>query len=101
MRGVLADYRAAPIDERLRTMLAYLEKVTLRPAEVGPDDATALRAAGVSRKAAEEALYVCFAFNVMDRLADAFDFTPSTPAQLKWIQRILLKVGYGAGSVAG
>ena len=50
--------------------------MTLRPGEVGPADAEAVRAAGVSDKGIEDALGVCFGFNLIDRLADAFGFTP-------------------------
>ena len=57
-------------------MLGFLEEVTLRPDEVGAAGAEALRAAGVSRAAAVDALYVCAYFNLIDRLADSFGFTP-------------------------
>jgi len=50
--------------------------VTLRPDELGRADAEAVRAAGVSDEALEDALGVCFGFNLIDRLADAFGFTP-------------------------
>jgi alkylhydroperoxidase family enzyme len=73
---VLEDWRTAPIEEPLRAMLGYLEKVTRAPGEVGPEDADAVRAAGVSDAAIEDALGVCFGFNLIARLADAFEFTP-------------------------
>jgi alkylhydroperoxidase family enzyme len=73
---VLADWRTAPIELRLRAMLGYLEQVTLRPGEVGPEDAAAVRAAGVSGQAIVDALLVCAYFNLIDRLADSFQFTP-------------------------
>jgi alkylhydroperoxidase family enzyme len=73
---VLADFRSAPIDERLRAALAFVQRVTLEPESVGPADAAAARAAGVSTEALRDALYVCVYFNLIDRLADAFGFTP-------------------------
>ena len=76
MEAVLGDFRSAPIDERLRAALAFLRKVTLEPEAVGPDDAVAARAAGVSTDALRDALYVCAYFNLIDRLADSFGFTP-------------------------
>ena len=57
-------------------MLGFLEQVTLRPAEVTPADAEAARAAGVSDQAIVDALLVCSYFNLIDRLADSFHFTP-------------------------
>jgi len=78
--AVLADWRTAPIDERLRGMLGYLEAVTLRPGEVTAADAEAVRAAGVSDQGMVDALLVCAYFNLIDRLADSFDFTPISNA---------------------
>jgi len=57
-------------------MLGYLEHVTRRPGEVTPADADAVRAAGVSDQAMVDALLVCAYFNLIDRLADSFAFTP-------------------------
>jgi len=101
VKAVLADFRAAPISDTLRAMLAFLEKQTLRPDEVGRADVASLRAAGLDDAAIESAMYVAFCFNVMDRLADAFDFELTSERGLVWVARILLKVGYGAGVVPG
>ncbi len=101
VKAVLDDYRTAPIDPRLRATLAFLEKLTLRPDELDPGDASALRAAGVDETAAESAIYVAFVFNTMDRLADAFGFRVNDARGLRWVARILLKVGYRAGCVPG
>ena len=76
MAAVLADWRTAELEPGLRATLDLLERVTLRPGEVGAADVTALRAAGVSDAAIEDALAVCACFNVIDRLAEAFAFTP-------------------------
>ena len=73
---MLADWRTAPIDEELRATLGLLEKVTVAPVEVRPADIEAVRARGVSDAAIEDALSVCAYFNPIDRLADAFAFTP-------------------------
>jgi len=68
--------------------------VTLTPGNVSPDDIAPLRAAGVSEQAIEDALYICAYFNIIDRLADSFDFyVPSAEA---FAQRagMLLEQGY-------
>ena len=44
------------------------------PGNIGPDDVTPLRAAGVSDAAIEDAIYVCTYFNMIDRIADALGF---------------------------
>jgi alkylhydroperoxidase family enzyme len=77
---VLADWRTAPIESGLRAVLGLLEAVTLRPGAVGPEDVDAVRAAGVSNEAIEDALAVCACFNLIDRLADSFGFTPISDA---------------------
>jgi alkylhydroperoxidase family enzyme len=81
--------------------LGFLEKVTTRPGEVTPEDVAPCRAAGLSDQAIEEALYVSFLFNVVDRLADAFDFPLPTQKHLKWTERILFNMGYGGASIPG
>jgi uncharacterized peroxidase-related enzyme len=97
--AVLADYTTAPIDAKLRATLGFLEKLTLAPTDVGPDDIAPLRAAGVSDRAVEEAIYVCALFNIVDRIADALGFVPSSKEGLKWASRFLLRLGYRGGSV--
>jgi len=65
------DWRTAPIDERLRATLGFVEKLTLRPAELAKRDADAVLAAGVSREALEDAIHVAALFNMIVRLADS------------------------------
>ena len=91
---VLEDPATAPIDEKLRATLAFLEKVTLRPDEVVADDAAKVRATGVSREAINDALYVMFLFNVYDRLADSFDWRLQTADERKRGAKMLLTRGY-------
>jgi len=68
---VRRDWRTAPVDERLRATLGFLEKLTLRPHELGPAHADAARAAGVSDEALVDAIHVAALFNMIDRLADS------------------------------
>ena len=70
-RAVEADWRTAPIDEKLRAMLGFIETLTLRPDELGPADAEAVRAAGVSDEAIVDAIHVAALFNMITRLADS------------------------------
>ena len=70
-RAVEADWRTAPIDEKLRAMLGFIETLTLRPTELGPADADAVRAAGVSDDAIVDAIHVAALFNMITRLADS------------------------------
>ena len=98
---MLADWRTAQLNERLRATLGFLEKVTLSPGDLGPEDVAPLRAAGLSDQAIREALYVCFIFDVMDRLADAFDFPLPSAQAIRRNGRMAHIVGYGMVSVPG
>ena len=94
VKAVLDDWRTAPLDEKVRVTLSLLEKVTLMPAEVGPDDVAPLRAVGVSEQAIEDALVVCALFNLIDRMADALDVAiPSVEGFAQTAER-LLEHGY-------
>jgi alkylhydroperoxidase family enzyme len=99
--AVLTDWRTAPISAKMRGTLGFLEKLTTAPAEVGPADLEPARAAGVSDQAMEEALYVCFLFSVMDRLADALDFEIHSAAEFQMGGRMLATRGYGGLSLPG
>jgi hypothetical protein len=54
----------------------------------------AVLAEGVSVGQIEDALAVCLAFNITDRLANAFDFSVASPAAMNAGARYLLKRGY-------
>ena len=94
VRAVLEDYRTAPIPEKMRAMLAFLEKLTLRPAEVGPEDMEPLRAAGLCDEEIEDAIHVCANFNIINRMADSLGFRQPTREVYEGSARILLKSGY-------
>jgi alkylhydroperoxidase family enzyme len=70
-RGVVEDWRTAPLDERVRATLGFLETMTLRPQDLSADDAEAVRAAGVDDEALIDAIHVCALFNMIVRLADS------------------------------
>ncbi|MBV7335140.1 hypothetical protein KFU94_44260 [Chloroflexi bacterium TSY] len=98
---MLEDWRTAPIDEKLRTTLAFLEKLAVPNGQVDFTDIEKMRNAGVTDQAIEEAIYVCFLFNIWDRLADAFDFDPGTPEYIDKATHYMLKFGYGWVSLPG
>lgn len=91
---MLADLDTAPIGEPLRATLAFLRKVTRQHESVTPAEVRSLLALGVTRAQIEEALNVGFAFNVITRLADTFEFEVGPPASFEAGARMLLKRGY-------
>ena len=93
-RAVLDDYRSAPIEESLKALLAFLEKLTLQPASLEPHDVEELIALGLSRQAIIEAVQVCVLFNVIVRIADALDFDIPPEKAFSKSAGMLLKRGY-------
>jgi len=97
--GVRADWRTAPVDERLRAALAFIEKQTLRPDELSAADAEAAYAAGVSRDALRDAARVSALFNMIVRLADSFGWAVPDWDRLMQRAPAMLEGGYAMGAV--
>jgi uncharacterized peroxidase-related enzyme len=95
VRAVLAGLHTAPIDDRLRATLRMLDKLT-REGTISVDDVRAVLAAGVTRQQVEDALAVGAAFNITNRLADAFDFEVLDEDGFAAGAKYLLKRGYGS-----
>lgn len=91
---MLADWRSAPVDERVRAVLALLETMTLRPDELGADDVRRLLCTGVSEAGVVDALYVGFLFNTIDRIADSLGFLPVSAEEYGKSADRLLRHGY-------
>ncbi len=94
MQAVLEDLATAPITEPLRATLTFLAKVTKHYGEVNADDVRPLIALGVTRAQIEDALNVCFAFNVITRLADTFEFEVGPQSAFDVGAKSLLTRGY-------
>ena len=101
VRDVLADWRTAQISSRLRAALAFLEKLTLIPDEIGPDDVVAARGQGINDAALRQVIYVCFIFSTMDRIADALAFDLPDARTLKRYAWIATIYGYRSLSLPG
>ncbi|MFZ1012623.1 MAG: hypothetical protein WCC26_00680 [Terracidiphilus sp.] len=91
--AVLSDFDTASIEEPLRATLLMLRKL-MREHVVDADDMRAVLAAGASRQQIEDALAVCFSFNVIGRLADAFGFFVPGPKAFEAGAKYLLARGY-------
>jgi AhpD family alkylhydroperoxidase len=84
---------SAAIEEPLRATLLMLGKLT-REHAVDAEDMRAVLAAGASRQQIEDALAICFSFNVIGRLADAFGFFVPGPKAFEDGAKYLLARGY-------
>ena len=90
----LADLASADLSPGLRATLELLRKVTKQHEAVTAADMKALLALGVTRSQIEDALLVGYAFNVITRLADTFEFHVGPRAAFDAGARHLLKRGY-------
>jgi uncharacterized peroxidase-related enzyme len=91
--ATLADVDTAPVDEPLRATLRMLGKLAQQNS-IDANDIHAVLDASVSPDQIKDALAVSLAFNITDRLANAFDFTVASPEAMNAGARHLLKRGY-------
>ncbi len=75
LKSLLDDPATAPVDEKLKPILAYAMKLTLTPARLEQADADLVYAAGWSERALHDAISVCCLFNFMNRLIDGHGIT--------------------------
>ena len=94
--ATLSNYRTAPIPERLKMVLIFLETMTLRPMELTPEHANAVLQAGVSAEGLEDAIAVGAIFNIVTRYADALGFLLPTAEEFERAASMLLKRGYAS-----
>lgn len=94
VKRVLDDYERADISPKLRAMLGFIRKMTLEPDALGPADAQAVRNAGVSEAAMNDAIHVSLMFNIINRMADALNFAVPSDAAFAADAKMLLRFGY-------
>lgn len=68
--ALIEDVESAPVDERLRPVLAYVAKLNTLPSRLVQQDAQAVYDAGWSEAALYEAVQVCALFNMMNRIIE-------------------------------
>lgn len=91
--AVAADWRSAPVDDRLRAAFALAERLSTAPDEVTAADLGPLREAGADDAAIADVVHIAAAFNIINRLANALDAAPPTPEQAAQNSAILAR-GY-------
>jgi len=66
--AMIADLDSAPIDEKLKPLLKYVQKLTISPSKILQADCDAVFKAGWSEEALHHAIMVTGIFNLMNRI---------------------------------
>lgn len=67
-QALMQDIASAPVSDRLKPLLAYVQKLTKTASRMVQADADAVFAAGWDEQALHDAIAVCCVFNFMNRL---------------------------------
>ena len=92
--AALADYRTAPISERLRAALVFLERMTDDPDSLGGVDARPAIAAGLTVEELTDVAAVGAVFAVITRNANALDYEIPSAQDFDSAAGMLLRRGY-------
>ena len=90
---LLENIDTAPVEARLKPLLAYVRKLALTPGEMHQADADAVFAAGWDEQALHDAIAVTARAAFMQRLVEGHGFTPMTRA--KAVERAKRRVERG------
>jgi len=69
--AIRTDYRTAPIDERDRVMLDYVDQITRDATRITPEHHQRLRQAGFDDRGILQITLIASWFNYINRVADA------------------------------
>lgn len=86
---MLDDWTTAVIPDKTRAALELLEHMTIHPQDINKEFMDKLITAGLDDLAIQEAANVGFHYNLIDRVADAFDFPVPEGLQKKRLAKML------------
>ena len=92
----VADIATAPVDAKLKPLLAFVRKLAVAPRTLTQSDADAVLAAGWTDKALHDAIATTARMTFMSRIIFGHDFTPMSPERAKASAEHRAKVGYVA-----
>jgi len=88
------DFDGAPVEPKLKPLLAFVRKLTLTPGEMTQADADAVFAAGWDEKALHDAIAVTARACFMQRLVEGHGFIPFSPEVAKKHAHRRVELGY-------
>jgi uncharacterized peroxidase-related enzyme len=92
--GVIDVNDAGSMRPEAAAILPLLEKVTLTPDQVASSDIDAVRATGVPDDGIVDALHVNLVFNIMNRLANAFDLSWDSEEHVRMSAKVIHRISY-------
>ncbi len=97
------NFATAPVEEKMRPILAYVAKLTSAPIKLVSADAQAVYDAGWSEDALYDAIVVCALFNFMNRIVEGTGVIPgqeyAEPSEEDLARRTYTDWGVRAGLV--
>ena len=96
--AVAKDFRSAPISEQEKSLLSYLEKLTLTPSATTAADVAQLHDAGWSDEAIYDAVTVCAMFNFYNRWVEGSGVQDMAASAYALSAERLATVGYSKDS---
>lgn len=94
MDAVLENPSAAPISDKEKALLAFIERVNGTSYALRREEVDAVRAAGWSDEAIYDAISVCALFNFYNRWCDGSGVQPMAPEHYAMSGKRLAEFGY-------
>ena len=91
---MLQDYRTAPIEDREKALLAFIDKMNQRSSVLRQEDVDEVKAAGWSDEALYDAMTVCALFNFYNTWIDATGVSDMPAAAYAMSGQRLATTGY-------
>jgi AhpD family alkylhydroperoxidase len=92
--AALSNYRTAPISDRLRVTLTFLERMTTDPDHLSREDAREALSQGITADELQDAAAIGAIFNIITRNANALDFAIPSSGDFDLAAAMLLRRGY-------
>jgi AhpD family alkylhydroperoxidase len=99
IHGTLVEQLAERGNPRVDAACHFVEKLTREPEAMTADDVANARAAGVTDEALGDAIDVAFVFNVINRIANALDFSYGSDRQRQRAATLVRYLEYRLPSV--
>lgn len=94
---MLADWRTAPISDREKELLSFIDKVNQASTRIGQGDIDSLKRQGWTEEAIYDAVTVCALFNFYNRWVDATGVPDMPAAAYELSGKRLAEHGYFQG----